>query len=336
VLLFAVLTATHQLSPYLVVGQVVVLVLLGVVRPWWTPLLLAAVAVAYLLPRWGLVSGSFDVFESLNIFANAAGTAEGWGSMGQAVSAAVVRMLALVVWTLAAFAIWRQRSRLGVVLVPAVLAATPFVLVAAQSYGGEAIYRVFLFSAPWCAYLIATLMPRSAELRPFVRVVVVVALVAAALGTVQGRHGQLMVDRQTPAEVAAAGYLYAHAEPGATIALATTNFPSRLAANYDQFNRTVPVGEPDLVRGAGLRDDQLDIRYLPAIENYLLSFDGTTSYLVVTDGMRRQSEYFGHLPAGSLDTLERTLSSARGWSVFYRNEDAVIYEFDLSAQLASS
>jgi hypothetical protein len=341
VVLFAVLTATHQLSPYLVVGEVAVLVLLGLVRPWWTPVLLAAVAVGYLLPRFGLVSGSFDVFESFNIFNNAAGNADGWGSMGQAVSAAVVRTLALGVWALAGLAVWRQRHRLGTVLVPAVLAAAPFLLVAAQSYGGEAIYRVFLFSAPWCAYLIADLVLRSGARRgglrrPLVRAVAVVALVAAALGTVQGRHGQLMVDRQTSAEVASARYLYAHADPGATIALATPNFPSRLAANYDEFNLTVPVGEPDLVKGAELRDDQLDIRYLPAIENYLLSFEGTTSYLVVSDGMRRQAEYFGYLPAGSLDTLERTLSAARGWSVFYRNEDVVIYEFDLPAQSASS
>jgi hypothetical protein len=291
--------------------------------------------VGYLLPRFELVSGSFDLFDGLNIFSNAAGNAQTWGSVGQAFSATVVRTLALSVWGLAAYAVWRRRHRLGTVLAPAVLAVTPFVLVAAQSYGGEAIYRVFLFSAPWCAYLIADLALR-ADVRPgWVRrvprrvgaAVSVLALVAAALGTVQGRHGQLMVDRQTRAEVTAAEYLYAHAEPGATVALATPNFPSRLAANYDQFNRTVPVGEPDLVNGAELRDDQLDVRYLPAIEDYLRSFDGTTSYLVVSDGMRRQADYFGYLPDGSLDALERTLDLAPGWSVFYRNQEVAIYQF---------
>lgn len=342
VLLFTVLTATHQLSPYLVVGQVAVLALAGLVRPRWTPLLLAAIAVGYLLPRFGLVSGSFDLFESLNFFSNAAGNADGWGSAGQAVSATVVRTLALSVWALAGLAVWRARHRLGSVLAPALLAAVPFGLVFAQSYGGEAIYRVFLFSAPWCAYLIADLLLRSrwwprpgggwTLRRGAVWAAVVLALAGAALGTAQGRHGQLVVDQQSTAEVAAARYLYQHAQPGATIALATPNFPSRLAANYDRFNRTVPVGEPDLVKGAEMRDDQLDIRYLPAIENYLLSFDGTTSYLVVSDGMRAQAEYFGYLPDGSLDTLARTLDSASGWSVFYRNSDVVIFQFDLPGQ----
>jgi hypothetical protein len=332
VLLFAVLTASHQLSPYLVVGQVAVLVVLGLVRPRWTAALLAAIAVGYLLPRFGLVSGSFDVFESFNIFGNASGNADGWGSAGQAFSATVVRILALTVWGLAAVAVWRARHRLGTVLVPAVLAFTPFVLLFVQSYGGEAIYRVYLFSVPWCAFLIAGLVLRArprwgGARRAVVWVAAVLALAAAALGTVQGRHGQLMVDQLGTAEVAAAQYLYANAAPGATIALATSNFPSRLAGNYDQFNRALAVGEPELIEGAEMRDAVLDFRYVPGIEDYLRTFDGTTSYLVISDGMRRQAEYFGLLPAGSLDTLDESLSSSPGWSVFYRNDEVVIYQY---------
>ena len=330
--LSAVLTASHQLSPYLLVGQLAVLVALRLIRPWWLVPALAGIAVAYLLPRFGLVSGSFDIFESLDFFGNAAGNAEGWGSTGQAFSAVVVRTLALTVWAVAAYAVWRSRHRLGAVLAPALLAATPFVLLAAQSYGGEAIYRVYLFSVPWCAYLIAELVLRSrlpaVPLRQaLVWVAAVLALAGGALATVQGRHGQLMVDEQTTSELAAARYLYANATPGATIALATPDFPSRLAGNYGQFNRSVPVGEPDLVKGAEMRDAELDRRYLPGIEDYLRSFHGTTSYLVVSDGMRAQADYFGYLPDGSLDTLEETLAGAAGWSVFYRNDEVAIYQY---------
>lgn len=342
VLLYAVLTASHQLTPYLLVGQLAVLAVLRLVRPWWMVPVLVAIAVGYLLPRFGLVSSSFDLFESLNIFRNASGNAEGWGSTGQAVSATVVRTLTLAVWGLAALAGWRARHRPGSVLLPAVLAATPFALLAAQSYGGEAIYRVYLFSLPWCAYLIADLLLRQrARRRPdagtprpprtrraLVWVAAVLALAGAALATAQGRHGQLLVDRQTTAEVTAARYLYDHAAPGATIAVADTNFPSRLAGNYDQFNRAMPVGEPDLVEGAELRDARLDRADLPGIEDYLRSFDGTPSYLVISDGMRRQADYFGHLPDGSLDALEAALATSPGWSEFYRNDAVTIYRFD--------
>jgi hypothetical protein len=42
--------------------------------------------------------------------------------------------------------------------------------------------------------------------------------------------------------------------------------------------------------------------------------------------MRRQAAYFGYLPAGSLDTLDATLSDSPGWSLFYANDDVAIYQ----------
>ncbi|MFY1655096.1 hypothetical protein ACN27J_29980 [Solwaraspora sp. WMMB762] len=342
--LLAVLTAAHQLSPYLVVAQVAVLAALRLVRPRWLPLAMGAVVLGYLLPRFGFVSEAFGVFDGFDIFANAAGNAESWGSTGQAFSAIVVRTLALTVWALTVLAVLAYRRRLRTVLVPALLAATPFVLLAAQSYGGEAIYRVFLFSAPWCAFLIARAVVDRADRRldradqrrvgrrrrwlgPVAAVAVAAALGGFALGTVQGRHGQLAVDRQTADEVAAARQLYAAAEPGATIAVATSNFPSRLTAAYPQFNTDVPAGEPDLVVGAQLRGAALDGEHLPAIEQFLGSFTGDPAYLVVSDGMRRQSDYFGYFAPGSLDRLERLLDGRDGWSVFQRSDDVTVYRY---------
>ncbi|WJK34791.1 hypothetical protein [Solwaraspora sp. WMMA2065] len=343
--LLAVLTAAHQLSPYLVVAQVAVLAALRLVRPRWLPLAMGAVVLGYLLPRFGFVSEAFGVFDGFDIFANAAGNAESWGSTGQAFSAIVVRTLALTVWALTVLAVLAYRRRLRTVLVPALLAATPFVLLAAQSYGGEAIYRVFLFSAPWCAFLIARAVVDRADLRrvdradlrrvgrrrrwlgPVAAVAVAVALGGFALGTVQGRHGQLAVDRQTADEVAAARQLYAAAEPGATIAVATSNFPSRLTAAYPGFNTDVPAGEPDLVVGAQLRGAALDGEHLPTIEEFLGSFAGDPAYLVVSDGMRRQSDYFGYFAPGSLDRLERLLDGRDRWSVFQRSDDVTVYRY---------
>ncbi|MFV2109707.1 MULTISPECIES: hypothetical protein [unclassified Micromonospora] len=347
--LLAVLTAAHQLSPYLVVAQVAVLAVPRLVRPRWLPLAMGVVVLGYLLPRFGFVSEAFGVFDGFDIFSNAAGNAEGWGSTGQAFSAIVVRTLALTVWALTVLAVLAYRRRLRTVLVPALLAATPFVLLAAQSYGGEAIYRVFLFSAPWCAFLIARAVVDRADRRldrvdgrqdewrrgdrrrrwlgPVAAVAVAVALGGFALGTVQGRHGQLAVDRQTADEVAAARQLYATAEPGATIAVATSNFPSRLTAAYPRFNTDVPAGEPDLVVGAQLRGAALDGEHLPAVEEFLRSFSGDPAYLVISDGMRRQSDYFGYFPPGSLDRLQRLLDGRDGWSVFQRSADVTVYRY---------
>jgi hypothetical protein len=348
VLLDTALTVTHQLSPYLAAAQVLALVALGLARPRWIALIVVAIPVLFLLPRFGVVSGSFDILESLNIFGNAGGNADGWGSQGQAFSAIVVRALALGVWIGAALVVIRaaRRREAGSVLVPAVAALAPFLLLAAQSYGGEAIYRVFLFSAPWCAFLLAGAAVRTASRlaarrppghlrspgrwkasgrRRAVVAAGALGLSMLALATVQGRHGQLMVDRQSRAEVAAAQYLYEHAEPGAVIALATPNFPSRITARYGEYNRSVPVGEPDLVKGAGLRHVWLNDAYLPQIEQFLSSFDGTATYLVISDGMRRYAKYFGYLPDGSLDALNQTLAASPDWSVSYRTTDVTIF-----------
>jgi hypothetical protein len=327
--LTAVIAATHQLSPYEVAGSVIVLVLLGLVRPWWLALAVPAVPVLYLIPRFRTVSGDFGIFESFNIFGNASGTAQNWGTVGQATSALAVRALTLAVWGLVALVVWRNRRSIGRILAALALAIVPFGLLFAQNYGGEAIYRVYLFSAPWCAFLIAYFVvswaPRWKHAQWTGIGAATLVLVLALAGTVQGRHGQLSVDQQDAASIAAARYLYQHGEPGATIVLATPDFPSRITANYGQFNTTLPVGEPDLVTGAKLTGI-LDGDAIPPIESFAQSFDGTTVYLVISDEMRRQAHYFGYLPDGSLDALQAALAEAPQWSVFYRNSGVTIYQ----------
>ena len=348
----AVLSATHQLSPYLVAAVVLAFVVARLVRPWWVALVVGAVPVLYLVPRYGFVAGSFSLLDGFNLFANASGNGGAWGSTGQVVSAAAVRTLSLAVWAGTAWAVARagRHWRSPEILAPAIGAVMPFGLLLAQSYGGEAIYRVFLFSAPWCALLLVgrwgllstrprSVRPETGAARPAGRLagrrvlgtaVAVLLATLALLSTVQGRHGQLMVDRQAPAEVEAARYLYANAQPGATIVLATPNFPSRLAANYGEFNRSVVGPDPDLVPGASLRGALLNAQYLPAIESYTESIPGRPTYLVVSDGMRRYAEYFGALPDRSLDTLEKTLQSDPQWTVWYDNGEVTIYEHSVA------
>jgi hypothetical protein len=324
----AVLTATHQLSPYLVAISVVALVLFGVVRPWWIALVVVAIPVAYLVPRFAFVSGSFGIFDGMNLFRNAGGNADAWGTVGQAFSAVAVRALALTVWFIIAAAAYRYRRSIGALLVPLILALVPFGLILVQSYGGEAIYRVFLFSAPWCAFLIADLGGRLSWPRRVKAGIASVALILAVLATIQGRHGQLVNDQQSAESVAAAQYLYAHAEPGSTVVLAAPDFPSRLSANYGDFNKTVPVGEPDLVKGAGLKNVTFYGEYLPPIESFARSFHGTTAYLVVSNEMANYTTYFGYEPPGAMTNLRNTLNYAPQWTVFYHNPDVTIYQLD--------
>jgi hypothetical protein len=315
------LAATHPLSLLVMAGSVLVLVALRLVRPWWTAAIVLAVPALCLAPHLDAAGGSV-LLDGFDPIFTAGGSG---GSRGQAVSAVTVRTLALVVWFLALLAAFRDRRSIGRVLIPLILAFLPFGLVLAQDDDGEAIYRVYLFSAPWCAFLIADMACQLRWPRSVRAPLAVLMMTAMLFATVQGRHGQLLVDRQLPSEVAAARDLYTHGRPGAAIILAAPNFPARLSGDYDRFN-TGLARDPDLVTGAGLTDVMLSDAYLPLIERYVRSFPGSTHYLVISDGMRRYATYFDALPDGCLDRLDETLRVSPQWTVFYRNPDVVIYE----------
>lgn len=155
---FAVLTFTHQLSPYMLVVQVSGLALLRLLRPRWLPVALAAIAVGYLLPRFAFVNAHFGVLKSLgDFFSNAAPPSFDVVNLSpeQLVIQRCAEALSAGIWGLAILGAWRLRrsGRSGLGLI--VLAFSPIALLALQAYGDEGILRVYLFSLPWCAALAA-------------------------------------------------------------------------------------------------------------------------------------------------------------------------------------
>jgi hypothetical protein len=326
VAVFAVITASHQLSPFLIITPILLLTVFGAIRPRWLIIPLGLILAGYVLPRLGPLGEQYRLFDGFNPFKNGGGNAQSWGSAGQRFSALVVRVLSIVVWSVALFAIWRNRRRLGLVMVSVIIGFAPFVALAVASYGGEAIYRIFAFSLPWSALLIAGLWAGRRRTTLFGGVVTGVLLAAAALATVQGLHGQLVVDAVPASDVRAARYFYAHAPAGATLMLATDAFPTRLAANYGSYDVGHPANvaltnDPTLFEGRmfGPAD-------LPSLQRHLRSVGGTASYLVISDPMIASSDYFGHYPTGSLPALDRALAASPSWKVFYADHGVRIYQ----------
>jgi hypothetical protein len=159
VVYFAIVAA-HQLTPYMALFAVAVLVLLAAVwRGWLTLLLLVVIAGGYLAQHYGLISQQFGgIFSGGDVFENASGVSGILHRAAEARTGEVVHLLAACMWLAALGAVALRWRSLGRVAVPAVLAFSPFFTLVVQNYGGEAIYRVFLFSAPWCALLIAGLI----------------------------------------------------------------------------------------------------------------------------------------------------------------------------------
>jgi hypothetical protein len=325
-LVFFAICAAHQLSPYLVLAPIGAATVLRLVRPRYLVVALAVIAAAYAVPRLGGVISEYSIFSGLNPFANGAGNAtNGWATDGQVFSAVLARATCFALWGAALLLALLRRRWLGGIALPLVLAFAPFALVLVTSYGGEIIYRVYVFSIPTCALLAAILWLGRTRVRVLTALASAVVLCVLCLASQQAVQGQFRLDRVPPSEITAAEYLYAHAEPGSSVLLAARNFPARLTANYDRFN--IGLGtDPALMDEAEFHDVTFGPASVPAVTDWVRSFTGTRHYLVVSEPMIAYVHYFGFLPPGSLEGLTAALKDAPEWSVFYDDGQTTIFE----------
>jgi hypothetical protein len=326
--IYFVIVAAHQLTPYVILAGVGALTLLDLLRPRWLLLLLAAIAVAYLAPRYGLISSNFGgLFSGGSPLQNASGSRGTYHAGGEAFTAQIVHYLAAAMWLLALGAVLLRRKTPGRVLIPALLAFSPFLILGAQSYGGEAIYRVYLFSAPWCALLIAGLLlelrlpsrlPRRLPIRwPLTAVVCLAALFAG----LQGLYGPVSVNAFTGSELRASQWLYAHAPRGSLLVLPDDNFPTLQAADYNSYDLQVMPSDPQLGQA------WLDEANLADVQSWIAGLGHQTAYLVVSRSMRADADYFG-APRG-YEKLVSAIPSALQGAVVYHDSDTTIYRLTL-------
>ncbi|WP_149100731.1 hypothetical protein [Actinoplanes teichomyceticus] len=322
---YAAIVVSHQLTPVMMMVPLVGLSVLGVLRPRLLTVVLGVVLLGFLAPRMGSVNSQYQIFD-FDLFANASGNASTWSTPEQEFSALVARCLALGLWAAALLTVWRARHRLGTVLVAALLAYLPITTLAGGSYGGEAIYRVYAFSLPFTALLVATLWaggnPRPGRLLTAGSGLLVAVLMFAGL---QGLQGQLRVHLVGRGDITAAEHLYAHATPGAGIILVAPNFPTKLKANYGSYNRGHVSVDISLI-GDPYFTGNLNSSRLADIKQYIEAMNHPVDYLVVSESMERQTDYFGTLPHGSFASLEQGLRASPDWKVFYDAPGVTIFQ----------
>jgi hypothetical protein len=333
VLLFAVIVASHQLTPYMLIAGLTVLTVLGVVRPRSLVLLFAAMALGYLLPRlefvqvnYGVLTGAGDPLHN----SHNATIGFNQGDPGRLFSARASRFLSVAVCGLGLVGTIRRfragYKNLGVV----VLAATPVLIILGDSYGGEVIYRVYLFSLPWLALLSAFAL-RPVRLgwmsaRNLVRLTIPLLLLVALF--LPSYFGMAATNEVRPGEVAASYYFYRNAPPHSLLMLASPQFPIRVTSDYDQFQLTIGESDPNLLAvKRSLRHRMFGSRDVPVIAEVMQSYGNNRSaFLVVNHNAKIYSDVFDLLPRGSLDRLELALSRSGRFHVWYRNDDATIYQ----------
>lgn len=230
--LFAATVPSHQLTPFVMLGVLAVLVLVGRSELRGLPILFAvmvAVWVGFLAePYW---RGHFDeLFGGLggvggNVSSSVSGRIEGGSSTHQLVLYARVA-LAGSVMALACWGWWRRRDHKYRERSLLVLTFVPFLGFGMQSYGGEMALRVFMFALPGAALLAAlALFPRTGvtakererdqfSLAPLAALMAGLVLVG---GFLVARWGNEPFERVRPGEIAAMEYVYEHDRPTARL-----------------------------------------------------------------------------------------------------------------------
>jgi O-antigen/teichoic acid export membrane protein len=217
------------------------------------------------------------------------------------------------------FARQRFRGTLDRALVT--LAVCPAILIVATSFGGEVLFRTYLFAVPFLALGAATaILPdqlavdhrRQAYATAAVTALLVPCFVLAFFGK----------DREytfTDDEVAAATWLYEHAPPGSTIVEGSPNYPYQFL-RYEQFTYVPISREPDVTRSAVVENPTF------VLGEWLADDAVPAVFLILTTSQARDIDAFGPLPIGSIEGIETELRASPRFEVVYRNDDAVIFE----------
>lgn len=335
--LFAVIAMTHQLTPIWVLACGGLLTLLNRVRPLWLVVACGAIWFAYVGPRlssvlkYGLFTGSNPVKNAQTNIGGATGD-----SPARALTEAVDRGVAGAVWLAAVVAfvyLWR-RGRKDWAL--PVVAFSPILLLAGQSYGGEAIFRVYLYSVVGCSILVGAAIATALESsRDTVQqphrlrfAIITILLGVVAAGALHGYYSGWAYNVITSSQVALSRQMLARAEPSTIIVrMAPAGWPERPSGDYVRiadanpgFDRPLVFLKNSLSRGFPTDDD---ITFM----NNLGRMSGGGFYLVLPRQISTYSDYFGYFRTGAIESLVARLDREPRWARVPADPDTIIFRY---------
>jgi hypothetical protein len=308
----------HQLTPFFMCGAVGALLVL--VRVRWPSLPIAMgvmiaawvafVAVAFLIGHFQNVAGYVGTLSD-SLATNLTGRLD--GSSGHRDVVLVRLGFAVVIWVLAGLGIVRRLAAGRWDVTAVALAAAPFPLFAVQAYGGEMLLRIYLFSLPFMALLIAfALLPRLRDEAPtWLGLIVVGGSLALVVAFMVARYGNERIESFTPGEVAAVEELYDMAPKGSLLVSVDGDVPWK-SIRYEEY------------------------RYRPTDGNYYDSLEGMFAemsqhvgpvYLIVTRSQGAYAEMILGASADEWTAFEQRMFATGWFQIVSRTPDATIARF---------
>jgi hypothetical protein len=256
----------------------------------------------------------------------------GTASPGQVIVAYADRALSAGLWLLALCGAltrrqWLRRPGLPLVMI----GISPLAFLAGGSYGGEIIFRIYLFALPLTAMLAAALFLPAR--RAWVRTIALpVVLLLMVTGFFFGNYGKEQANYFTREEVQLVRELHRMA-PNRSLIVAPTFF---LPAAYDYYERYDHVWLDELP------PSRTAVRNLPDHVPTLSQFvkeprssliglmenlqPGAKGYLVLNRAQRAATETAGIFPKGTIDRLHREISTSDRFKVVLSNAGGAVFE----------
>jgi hypothetical protein len=332
--IIGIIAASHQLTPLILASSLTGLALIRRVDPGF------AVFAFVFIVAWNLYFAAPFVSRSIadelatfgDAFINATEKLADLReiSRDQVVVSIVSRTLTASIMALGVIGFWR-RLRTGHVDGPLlVMLGAPLPVFVMTSYGGEAIFRVYLFMLPPLAFLTAaTVYPsRSRGGSLLCPLVVMVAGCLLVAGFLISNNGKDMQYRFRPTEVDAAAWLYSHAPEGTLLIEGARNYPSQFI-NYENITYVAIANESS--------QSHREILDNPAavFDRWLSDPKWKAGFVILTRSQRAYVETQGVMPQGSLDHLAKSLSASPRFKIVYRNADAIIFALNKWAPAGS-
>ncbi len=320
---FTAIVASHQLTPFALLGAVTALVVLNRCNLTALPIIMGIILVTWL--RFFAEAYFAGHAEHITSQVGAVGetvtanmTSRLSGSTGHVMVVYARTAMTVALWLVAFIGGLRRLSKGHRDFTLALLALVPFPLVFFQSYGGEMLLRIYLFSLPFMAFFAAAIFYRDSQVGDSwltTGSLVLVCLAASGLFFLT-RYGNERMDYFTEHEYEAARVLYEIAPPGSLLVAGTVKTPWKYQ-DFEKFRyrtladdiewRSTDPAEPDLESIHSMMDDQA----YPA------------SFLLITRSQIANDQMFGLLPV-PLQTLKDALVASDRFQVVYSNPDAVI------------
>jgi len=244
---------SHQLTPFFLLLDVILLVIVRRILLRGFPLVMTVIVFSFIsYAAIGYWSGHFDeIFGGVGQVSQTAKA--NVGSKVETVQTNHVLviygrlLLSAALWATAAFGVFRRLRKGHTNITFLVCFAAPFLILGGQSYGGEAILRVFLFSLPFAAtFAVFALLP-SEELRLNAVRTGILCLVFIALGPMffLARFGNEQFEYVSRTEYQAVQKLYDLAPRGSRLVAIDPNTPWRIE-NIEKYGYDATVEEQPL------------------------------------------------------------------------------------------